>query len=118
MTEKISYTKTHPNGEKQTVKIPLNIAILKSMNVKEKGCEYTIVEEDKFRFLLHKYAPLLTMKLDDNHKLTISELYKADPYICMQVIDWHGGLELLSKIIKSYEKSFTEMYERLCEEEN
>lgn len=117
MTEKISYLKIHPSGEKQIVKIPLSIALLKDMNVVEKGCEYIIVEEDKFRFLVHKYAPLLTMKLDNEHNLTINELYKADPYICMQVINLYGGEELLSKIIKSYEKSFTEMYERLSEKE-
>jgi hypothetical protein len=115
--EKITYTKVDEKGMHSLVNIPWNIAITKGMNLKENGSEYTIYECDKLKFLVHKYGPLLTSKLNGFHKLMISEMYKIDPSMCIDMVELYGGLEYLSDLIKSYEQSFTEMYERLQSEE-
>ena len=69
-------------------------------------------ELEKINALMHKYAKQLDVKIVSSHEMTVKEMYDKCPNILLDLITYHGGSDLIAKMLMGYEELYNQSQNR------
>ena len=106
MTQKIRYAGRRDDGHMAFMSMSPEDALEKGKSFEHNGYQMELTESDQLCYYMHKYCPVLDIKMNGHHEFTISQLYNMCPEILLDLLELNGGVDYIAQILIGYEELY------------